>query len=164
VVADVIVKTDFQRGDAGDLLEYIQRDDKEGECVPVRDHSGRQLDEERIAAFAEQSAKHGFERHLILAPDSEAQLTTDQLDRGTRRLMSDWRADRPSVSYVYAVHPGDGKPHVHAAATGRERDLYMDREDLAALRQDATEAFREEERRVARTGRPTSTSGPGSSS
>lgn len=144
----MIVKTDFQRGGAGDLVDYIKYDRKDDkQRVPVRDHSGRDLDDADLKRFVEQSEANGMERHFIISPDPDARMPTKELDRGTRRLLSDWRSGRPSVSYVYAIHDGGEKPHVHAAAIGQERDLWMDRDDVVAFRQQARDAFRESERR-----------------
>ncbi len=143
----MIVKTDFQRGGAGDLVDYIKYDRKAGkERVPVRDPSGRDLDQSELEQFAEQSKADGMERHFIISPDPDAQLGTKELDRGTRRLLSDWRSGRPSVNYVYAIHDGGEKPHVHAAVTGQERDLRMDRNDMVEFRERARDAFGEVER------------------
>lgn len=147
MVERVIVKTDFERGGAGDLVDYIKYDRKQDKRrVPVRDHTGRDLDSEDLDRFVEQSAEAGMERHFIISPDPEAEMPATELDRGTRRLMSDWRSSRPSVSYVYAVHDGGEKPHVHVAATGQERDLWMDRDDVVEMRDRARDAFREAER------------------
>lgn len=143
----MIVKTDFQRSDAGDLVDYIKYDRKASkQRVPVRDHSGRSLDDAEIEQFVERSEANEMERHFIISPDPSARISKPELDRGTRRLLSDWRADRPSVSYVYAIHDGGDKPHVHAALTGQERDLWMGRDDVVELNDQAREAFREEER------------------
>ncbi len=143
----MIVKTDFQRGGAGDLVDYIKYDGKAGkERVPVRDPSGRDLDDADLERFVERSKENGIERHFIVSPDPDAQLRSKDLDRGTRRLLSDWQSDRPSVSYVYAIHDGGEKPHVHTAVTGQERDLRMDRTDIEEFREQARDAFREAER------------------
>lgn len=147
MVEFVIVKTDFQRGGAGDLVDYIKYDRKEDkQRVPVRDHSGRDLDDADLERFVERSEANGMERHFIISPDPDADMPTKELDRGTRRLMSDWRSARPSVSYIYAIHSGGEKPHVHAAATGQERDLWMDRDDVVEFRKQARDAFREADR------------------
>lgn len=147
MVERVIVKTDFERGGAGDLVDYIKYDRKQDKRrVPVRDHTGRDLDSEELDRFVERSAETGMERHFIISPDPEAEMPATELDRGTRRLMSDWRSSRPSVSYVYAIHDGGEKPHVHVAATGQERDLWMDRDDVTDIRHKARDAFREGER------------------
>lgn len=143
----MIVKTDFQRGGAADLVEYIKYDRKQDkQRVPVRDHAGRDLEDADLKRFVEQSETKGMERHFIISPDPDAQMSAKELDRGTRRLLSDWRSARPSASYVYAIHSGGEKPHVHAAVTGQERDLWMDRDDVVEFREQARDAYREAER------------------
>ncbi|SFS09970.1 hypothetical protein SAMN05216559_3631 [Halomicrobium zhouii] len=143
----MIVKTDFQRGDAGALVDYIKYDRKaEEQRVPVRDPSGRDLSDADLEQFVERSEAKGMERHFIISPDPDATMSSTDLDRGTRRLLSDWRSGRPSASYVYAIHDAGEKPHVHAAVIGQERDLWMGRDDVVELREQARDAFREADR------------------
>ncbi|MFB6197659.1 MAG: relaxase/mobilization nuclease domain-containing protein [Halobacteriaceae archaeon] len=140
----MITKTDFQRSDAGSLVEYIERDN---DCrVPVKDKTGKRLSEQEMDQFVEQSRRFQAERHLIIAPDPTADYSASEVDRFTRRTMRQWRTHRSSAQYVYAVHQPEGKTHAHVAATGRMEDLRMDKEDLKEFRELARETFRERQR------------------
>lgn len=139
----MIVKSDYQYGGAGALIKYIAYN--KGEKVEIRDHTGREVSQEELDEFVERSKEMGMERQIIIAPDPDAGIGTEDLDRSTRRLMSEWRSGRPSTEYMYAVH--DAEPaHVHVAVTGDRRDLYMDTEDLTELREKAADQMREQER------------------
>ncbi|WP_379814616.1 relaxase/mobilization nuclease domain-containing protein [Halorientalis brevis] len=137
-----MAKTDFQRGGAQDLVEYMSRDNDEK--VALKDHTGRELEPEQITAFVERSEEHGMERHLILSPDPDAAYNEQELDRGTRRTMSAFRSDdRLATEYVYAIHADHENPHAHVAMTGPEQDLGMDKHDITYLREIAREQFQE---------------------
>jgi len=140
----MILKTDYQRGGLGDLLEYMQRD--KGEKVPLEDLRGRELDKEDVEALIEKSEEHGIERHIIISPHPGASHSTHEIARDTRLTMRDWQSGRSSVQFAYAVHGEHHTPHSHVAVTGRERDLWMDGDDIQQLRETARESFREAER------------------
>lgn len=151
----LIADTTYKRGGAGPLVQYIQWDG--GDRVPVKDHTGRDLDREGIQEFVEESTRHGMERHVILAPDPEARYSVSEVDRGTRDVMREWRSGRWNTRYVYAVHDSKATPHAHAVMTGPERLLRMDKQDLQKLHTLACEAFAERERLARRQARPTAT-------
>lgn len=148
----MIAKTDFEYGDAGALVDYIKRDG--GERVPVRDSLGRELDGEDLQRFVDASEWYGIERHLIVAPDPEADYTPAEIDDNIRTLMNEWQRDRPTIQYVYTVHEGRSVPHAHVAATGQEYSLHMDTEDLRQFRETARRAFKEPERLAEREAVP----------
>lgn len=138
------MKTDFEPGGAGSLVDYIKRD--RGTRVPVRDHLGRELGDGGLQRFVDVSKKYGIERHVVVAPDPNADYTVEEVHANVRTVMDEWRSDRPTVRYVYAVHDSSGPPHAHIAMTGREYHLRMDRRDLQSFRETAREAFKEPER------------------
>lgn len=140
----MILKTDFRRSGAGNLVQYMRRDNEK--AVELRDKAGRALSQEEVEQFVDKSAAYGFQRHIILSPDPAADYSGRELDRHTRATMREWRADRPSANYLYAVHREVENPHAHVAATGKERDLRMDKADITQLRERAREVFRERER------------------
>lgn len=155
----MITKTDFRNGGAGDLVGYIQKN--KGDRVPVKDASGRQLSEKEIDGFVRRSERAGFQRQFIIAPDPDAAVPPADLDSQTRETIESWRAEKPSVEYVYAVHREPaGKSHAHVAAIGRKRDLRMDREDLTSFRDLAKTTFRERERLASRSREQTRTREP----
>ncbi|WP_435362310.1 hypothetical protein [Haloarchaeobius sp. DFWS5] len=140
----LITKTDFQYGGAGDLLRYISRDNDQE--VPVKDHTGRELDQNKRSRFVDVSEQYGMERHIIVAPDPKAEYSASEVDRNVRSLMREWREARKRTHYVYAVHDSQETPHAHVAVTGREQQLYMDREDIESFRERAGEVFKEPQR------------------
>ncbi|WP_135305408.1 relaxase/mobilization nuclease domain-containing protein [Haloarcula amylovorans] len=145
----MILKTDFQRSGAGKLLKYIRRDreqDASRTKVPLRDRIGRELDEERIEQFIEKSEKFGFQRHLIISPDPDADFTAEEISAKTRKFMYQGFGDQPTTDYAYAVHTDTEIPHSHVAATGHEPELKMDVDDIKRLRDRAKESFDEPER------------------
>lgn len=148
----MIAKTDFQASGAADLVQYIKRDDKRQ--VPVKNHTGRELDQEQLQQFIDVSEEYGMERHFIIAPDPEAGFDPDEVDRNVRTVMNDWRGDRRGTQYVYAVHGHDQRPHAHVAVTGRKDALRMNKQDIVAFRERAREAFDERERLADRAKRP----------
>ncbi|WP_267644007.1 hypothetical protein [Haloarchaeobius amylolyticus] len=140
----LITKTDFQRGGAADLLAYIRRDN--GKKVPVRDHTGRELDARARERFIGVSERYDMERHFIVAPDPKAAYGAREVDRNVRSLMREWRADRKATEYVYAVHDSKETPHAHVAVTGHKEQLYMDTTDLESFESLAREVFKEPQR------------------
>jgi hypothetical protein len=144
----MIVKTDFNRGGAGDLVKYIGRDrERDGrQKVPLRNQAGRELTEEEIQQFIEQSREFGFERHLIVAPDPDGGYTPAEVGENTRRLAQQQFGREPQTRYLYGVHTDSCHPHAHVAATGREEVLRMDRREIQRLRSRARSQFREKER------------------
>lgn len=53
--------------------------------------------------------------------------------------MNDFLEDRPTASYIYALHEDTDNPHAHVALTGERRDLYMNQEDIDQVRDHANE-------------------------
>lgn len=140
----MIAKTSFRYADAGDLVQYISRD--AGERVPMKDHTGRELNRDQLQNFVEESRHHGMERAIVVSPDPDAGFSPREVDRGVRDLMREWRSDRRSTRYVYGVHDSGATPHAHVAVTGPERQLRMDRQDVRTLHDLARKAFAEPER------------------
>jgi len=142
----MIVKSDFQTGSAGNLITYISEDAER--TVEIRDSTGRKLSEKEIEAFVGRSETADMQRQFIIAPDPDAGYTAAEIDQCTRSTLNEWKAEKPSVEYVYGVHarPESGKSHAHAAAIGKQRDLHMETDDLTSLREQARERFRERTR------------------
>lgn len=143
----MIVRTDYRRGGAQDLTNYIKKDGEER--VEVRTPSGRAATPEEWQEFHEYSEKCEFERHIIINPDPDADWSGEDLDRKTREMMSDLREERSTMRYLYSVHDTEkaaDHKHVHVAAAGKERDMEMWPDDLRDLEEEAREAFEEEEK------------------
>lgn len=134
--------TDYQESGAGDLMNYISR---EGE-TPVRGRSGRPMSEAEKDRFIARSERHQFERHMIIAPQNGNDLSNEELGRETRRTMDDFTEGRPSATYAYTVHDDTEHKHAHVAVTGEKTDLYMDRDDIENVRENANERMVENER------------------
>lgn len=149
----LITKSSFRYGHARDLVEYIRRDG--GKEVPVKDHTGREAGRETLQRFVAASERHGFERQFIIAPDPDAEYTPAEVDRGVRSTMREWRSERRSTRYVYAVHDSQETPHAHVAVTGPQRQLRMDEQDLQEFRNLARDEFDERERLARRRADPT---------
>jgi len=75
----LIAKTDFQYDSARKLVEYI-KEDKE-QPVLVKDHTGKELDQAELETFVEASEHYGVERHMIIAPDPDAEFDPSEVDR-----------------------------------------------------------------------------------
>jgi hypothetical protein len=140
----MITYSDYSEGGAGALVNYMQTD--QGREITIRDHTGKALSRDELEQFVQHSKECGFERQFIVSPDPDLDVHHRAFDRRTRALMRQWRADKANVRYVYAVHDQRDKPHAHVAVTGPKRELYMDRDDLDAFRETATDVFRESER------------------
>lgn len=144
----MILKTDFQTGGAGDLVKYIRRDrapDRD-QRVSLRNPIGREMSEPEVTEFIQQSRQFGFERHYIVSPNPEAGYTAQEVGEHTRRLMRDELLEKPTANYLYAVHDDSSYTHSHVAATGKEAELRMDRQEIQRLRSRARSQFREQER------------------
>ena len=136
----MIVKTDYQRGDAGDLLAYMERDDH-----TLYNHVGEEMTTEEKTEFLQKSERHEFERQLIFSPERD-DLDERDLHRATRSTMTEFLQDQPTADYCYSVHTDTDNPHVHIAATGDvdSGDLFMQRDDIRELRDDiAAERFQD---------------------
>lgn len=140
----MIAHSDYRRGNARELTNYMKRDGEER--VALRDPSGKRVTSEEWEEFVEYSEEMEMERQIIFSPDPEADWSEEELDRRTRRTMSEVVEDMPSARYVYSVHDSSEPKHVHVAVTGKERDLYMDADDLEELQETAGEQFRETEK------------------
>jgi hypothetical protein len=118
------LNTNYQRSGAGALLNYIEKG------RGLRNSAGREVTNRERERFVEKSQEHSFERELRISPDPEADVSQEELERETERYLRDFTRDRPSVRGVYSFHNDNGIAHTHVALTGKERDLYLDREDL----------------------------------
>jgi hypothetical protein len=129
----MIIDTNYQTGSspATGLTNYLSKDGQE-----IRDHTGRELDDDEIEQFHERAAENGFSRQIVMAPDRH--MTADELDRAARGTMNEWTADHTTTEYVYSVHEDTETPHVHVAATATQdsRDLFMQEDDIRELRDD----------------------------
>lgn len=138
----MIVETGYETGSdpATGLTNYMGRDDHD-----LRDHAGRDLDDDEIQEFNEKAAENGFSRQIILAPE-RGDLSEKELDRAARKTMNEWTADHNTTEYLYSVHEDTDHPHVHVAATATQdsQDLWMDSEDIDQLRdQTAADHFQD---------------------
>lgn len=140
----MILTTDYQRSGLENLLEYMSRN--KGDKIALEDSRGRELAKADVKALIEKSEEYGIERHFIVSPHPDADYSDHELARNTRMTLREWQADRPSTEFAYAVHSEHQNPHTHVAVTGRERDLWMDKEDVEQFRETARETFRETER------------------
>lgn len=140
---DTIYKTSYA-DDAGTeaLTNYLQHDRQE-----VRDRTGRPMSESDLEAFNDKAAGKR-NRHIIISPRDHDDLSDRELDRGTRKYMSEMIEDRPTADYVYAIH--DDKEHgkdVHIAMTANDKsDLEMYPDDIKRERTRAHEAYPKRER------------------
>jgi hypothetical protein len=118
------LNTNYQRSGAGALLNYIEKG------RGLRNSAGREVTDRERERFIEKSKEHSFERELRISPDPEADVSQQELERETERYVREFTRDRPSVRAVYSFHNDNGIAHTHVALTGKERDLYLDRDDL----------------------------------
>src|SRR6056297_3165869 len=144
----MIFKTDFQKNDAGGLVDYIRRDRSQDavRTVAVRNAAGRELDETEVTRFVEKSREFGFQRHMILSPEPTADYTPEEVSEHSRTFMNQEFAEEPTTDYVYAVHRDTPFPHAHVAATGQQAELEVHSADLDRLRNQAAAEFSESER------------------
>jgi len=133
---------DYSRGDAGELMSYMERDDHS-----LHNHVGDEMSQSEKKELIEKSDENDHTRQIILAPERD-DLDRDQLHRATRSTMREFAEDKPSVEYCYSVHDDDGNTHVHVAATGdidysqQQGDMWIDRDDIRKLRdENAAEKF-----------------------
>ena len=119
---------------ADDLLNYMDREE-----TPLRSAHGQPLSEGEREAFIQKSERHQFVRDVIVSPENGQDLSARELAQGVRSTMNDFLEDRPTASYVYALHQDTEHPHAHVALTGERRDLFMDREDIEHVREHANE-------------------------
>ena len=118
------LNTNYQRSGAGALVNYIEKE------RPLRNSAGREVTDRERDSFVEKSERHEFERELRISPDPEVDVSQQELERETERYVRELTRDRPSVRGIYSFHNDNGIAHTHVALTGKERDLYLDREDL----------------------------------
>ena len=137
----MIVKTSYRDHGASALTQYIGR-----ERIVIRDRAGRDLSDREVERFVDQSEHNQFEREFIISPDHGDDMPPGELEQRTRQAMREFTRDRPTCRWVYAIHRDTDHEHVHVAATGKRRDLYMDREDIDRFRERGAELFRERER------------------
>jgi hypothetical protein len=124
----MITDTSYDSGSPGKLMSYMSRD--EGRDRELRDHRGQELGAEDRKQFRENAVENGMYRHYSMNPDPGLDWSEDDLDRGVRATMAEFRTDRQSVEYCYAVHEGEDRPHAHVVMTGDTSDIYMDTQDI----------------------------------
>jgi hypothetical protein len=149
----MMLKTDYQEGGAGNLVDYIQRDREQdaGATVDLRNPAGRELSDSEVNRFVDKSREFGFQRHLIVSPDPTGQYSPEEVRANTRDFMNSEFTQQPTTDCVYGVHRDTEFPHAHIAATGERAELEMGREDIRQMREQAATAFEE----PARTRDPT---------
>jgi hypothetical protein len=125
----MFVHTSYRESGASALVNYIEQDH------PLRNSAGRELSEHEVRDFIDKSERHEFEREFQLSPDPEAAVSQRDLERQTQRFIGEFLTNRRSVRAVYAYHGSTDVPHAHVAMTGKRRDLFVDRDDLARTRQ-----------------------------
>ena len=119
---------------ADDLLNYMDREE-----TSLRSAHGQPLSNGEREAFIQKSERHQFVRDVIVSPENGQDLSARELAQGVRSTMNDFIEDRPTASYVYALHQDTEHPHAHVALTGERRDLFMDRDDIEHVREHANE-------------------------
>ena len=137
--ASALVKYMDRETGADDLLNYIDYEE-----TPLRSAHGQPLSDPEREAFIEKSRKHEFVRDMIVSPENGRDLSARELSQGVRSTMNDFLEDRPTASYIYALHEDTDNPHAHVALTGERRDLYMNREDIGQVRDHANEQLVEQ--------------------
>ncbi|MFU1782960.1 relaxase/mobilization nuclease domain-containing protein [Haloarcula japonica] len=144
----MMLKTDYQEGGAGNLIDYIRRDREQdaGSTVDLRNPAGRELSGSEVDRFVDKSREFGFQRHMIVSPDPTGQYSPQEVRANTREFMNSEFAQQPTTDYVYGVHRDTEFPHAHIAATGERAELEMDREDIRQLREQAATAYEEPSR------------------
>ncbi|KZX49730.1 relaxase/mobilization nuclease domain-containing protein [Haloarcula sp. K1] len=151
----MMLQTDYDKSGAGNLVDYIRRDRDQdaGATVDLRNPAGRELSDSEVNRFVDKSREFGFQRHLIVSPDPTGEYSPEEVRDNTRDVMNQEFARQPTTDYVYAVHQNTDFPHAHVAATGKQSELEMGREDIRQMREQAATAFEE----PARTRDPTAT-------
>ena len=121
--------TSYRTSGASALVNYIEKDQ------PLRNSAGRELSEREVNEFVRKSEQHQFERELQIVPNPYADVSQSQLERETRRYISQFVDEtHSSVRAAYAIHEDNGVLHAHVALTGRRSDLFMDAEDISQAR------------------------------
>lgn len=142
----VYTSTSTRSSGAGDLVEYVERERApESERVVIHDLSGKELSQEEIDEFIEQSESDGFERHVFLSTDPENDVSVSEMHEKTQNVANRYVDDRPTASFVYGVHDDTDKLHSHVAFRGEKRDLWHDGDDLEELKIDAEREFKDAE-------------------
>lgn len=128
----MIVDTDYSKGSAEALTNYMSHDQTE-----IRGPDGSELSDEELDRLHAKSEANEFTRQIILSPERD-DLTEEELDRATRRTMTEWTADHSTTEWAYAIHEDKESPDIHVAATATKdsQDLWMDTEDIQELRDD----------------------------
>ena len=139
------IDTDYGDGGAGNLVAYL---DKER---GLRNRRGEEMTREEREAFVEKSREHEFRRLITISPGDGDRLSDREMNRRTRRTVSDFLQDRPSADYCFAIHRDTEHHHAQVALTGKRRDLYMDRDDIERVRERAREQFPDLDREQERT-------------
>ena len=132
-------RTEYQRNPgpaaAAKLTNYVAR----GEVGRVERAAGVQATGadvdgfQRVATNAEMTRLHSF----TFLEDR----TPEELTDGIRSVLR----DRLDGSYLVGVDiENDGNNHLHIAEAGNQDDLYMNQDDIAALRQAVGEQFDED--------------------
>lgn len=125
----MFVNTNYRESGASALVNYIEQDH------PLRNSAGRELSDREVRGFIQKSDRHQFEREFQISPDPEVEVSQRQLERQTQRFIGEFIEGRHSARAVYAYHGSTDIPHAHVAMTGERRDLFVDRDDIARIRQ-----------------------------
>ena len=142
----VFTKTTAQQsGGSGQLVEYIEQEkveEKDKVRAELRDSIGRELSEEEIEEFVENSKGDNFSRQIVFSSAPENDLSEQEMREKTERVMNDYIDGKPSAHYLYGVHEDTDQIHSHAAVRGDRRDLFMDTDDLKDMKVEAEREFR----------------------
>ena len=134
-----------QSGGSGQLVEYIeheQTEEKEKVRAELRGSVGRELTDDEIEEFIENSEHDNFSRQIVLSTAPDNDLSEQEMREKTERVMNNYIDGKPSTHYLYGVHEDTDQIHSHAAVRGDRRDLYMDADDLKDMKVEAEREFR----------------------
>ena len=116
------------QGLATDLVDYLTKDIGRGGVIV--DRAG-QVDEDRAESFAGAATRQEMVRQHTAAFSEEHDV--DDLADAARDVARE-HLDGMWVAGIHVSNPGN--PHIHIAEAGGEDELWMDRQDIEALRSD----------------------------
>jgi len=134
-----------QSGGSGQLVEYIEQEkvkEKDKARAELRDSIGRELTDDEIEEFIENSKGDNFSRQIVLSTAPGNDLSEQEMREKTERVMNNYVDGKPSAHYLYGVHENTDQIHSHAAVRGDRRDLWMDSDDLKDMKVEAEREFR----------------------
>lgn len=147
----MIVKSSFaihsKSGQASGSLTYISREGAFGNGpTPVYDREGYVINNEGLREIGQEIRNAEMERRLIFSPQ-DPYLSKEDLSIMTRDVIERYQTeDSKSFDYIFAIHDHNVRTHAHILAWGDKDDLKMDKEDLAIIRDKASELEIEQER------------------